>query len=152
MDGIPREVATYYGKEEKSKPIAISRIVTTMPALKSLSMQDFLLESYRYPLDEKRIALMPASPSESAKMFVYSRDSGQRWHESFGDLPGHIGENDVLFLNDSKVLPARIVTDRCTIVRPSGKTDIRTVELLYLRSTDDKTFETMVYPGDYFPV
>ena len=117
-----------------------------------MSESDFLLASYQYDLPASHIAQYPVEPPESAKLLVYDRTTGSILHRHFSDLPALIRKGDTLFFNDSRVLPARIVRDDFLITRPSGELRKRSAELLYLRSSDEHSFESMVYPGDYFPV
>lgn len=113
---------------------------------------DFLLTSYQYDLPESQIAQNPVQPPESAKLMVFDRADESVDHRIFADLPGILKSGDTLFFNDSRVLPARIVRDDFMITRPSGVTRERGAELLYLRLHDETHFESMVFPGDYFPV
>jgi S-adenosylmethionine:tRNA ribosyltransferase-isomerase len=58
----------------------------------------------------------------------------------------------VMFLNDTKVLPARLV--QVFSISRNGTSKDRTCEILYLNDSehDDRSFEAMVYPGDSFPI
>ncbi|MFO7581710.1 tRNA preQ1(34) S-adenosylmethionine ribosyltransferase-isomerase QueA [Guyparkeria sp.] len=64
------------------------------------------LDAFDYDLPRERIAHRPAEPRESARMLVLPADGAMR-HERIADLPGEIGDDDLLILNDTRVIPAR---------------------------------------------
>lgn len=68
----------------------------------------YSLESYRYELPDSHIAQVPANPPESAKLMVVDGSSDQILHSTFDHFPEHVEEGTLVFLNDTKVLPARI--------------------------------------------
>jgi len=65
---------------------------------------------FDYDLPKKFIAQRPASPRDSSKLLVYSRETGEVQHRWFSDLPDLLEPGDVLVLNESKVIPARLET------------------------------------------
>ncbi len=65
---------------------------------------------FDYHLPKKFIAQKPASPRDSSKLLVYSRESGEVLHRKFSDLPEILQPGDVLVVNESKVIPARLKT------------------------------------------
>ena len=64
------------------------------------------LDAFDYDLPRERIAHRPAEPRESARMLVLPADGGMR-HRHIADLPEEIGDDDLLILNDTRVIPAR---------------------------------------------
>lgn len=68
------------------------------------------LSDYDYTLPHHRIATHPALPRDAAKMLVWHE--GQITHETFQDLPKHLKAGDVLVVNSSKVIPARLFASR----------------------------------------
>jgi S-adenosylmethionine:tRNA ribosyltransferase-isomerase len=65
---------------------------------------------FDYELPKKFIAQRPASPRDSSKLLVYERATGAIQHKKFSDLPDLLEPGDVLVLNESKVIPARLTT------------------------------------------
>ena len=77
-----------------------------------------------YYLPEARIAQKPAEPRDSSRLMVVDVKSGTISHHTFRDLPNFLRPGDALILNETKVLPARLIAHK-----PSGGK----VELLFLR-------------------
>lgn len=77
-----------------------------------------------YELPEDLIAQKPANPRDSSRLMVVNAESREITHHTFRDLPRFLGSGDALVLNETKVLPARLVARR-----PGGGG----VELLFLR-------------------
>src|SRR5665213_354298 len=65
------------------------------------------VDQFDFDLPEDRIALRPASPRDSARLLVVSSD-GTLTHAHVCDLPSFLRAGDVLVLNDTKVIPARL--------------------------------------------
>jgi S-adenosylmethionine:tRNA ribosyltransferase-isomerase len=66
------------------------------------------LAAYSYDLPDSRIAQRPVYPSESAKMLVVSRQTGEIEHRTFEDIVEFVKPGDHLVFNDTKVIPARL--------------------------------------------
>ena len=64
--------------------------------------------TYYYDLPEQLIAQSPAEPRDSARLLVYDKKTKVIEHKIFKDIINYLTPNDVLVLNNSKVLPARI--------------------------------------------
>lgn len=90
---------------------------------------------FDYHLPESSIAQTPAEPRDSSRLLVLHRDSGQMEHRIFRDLSLFLRPNDLLILNRTRVIPARIFAKKET----GGK-----VELLLLRRRDELTWEALV--------
>ena len=71
-------------------------------------MDLFNIESYDYDLPEELIAQNPADPRDSSRLMVLSRESGGICHTVFSSLGEHLREGDLLLLNDTRVIPARL--------------------------------------------
>ncbi len=98
-----------------------------------LSTNDF-----EYALDPALIAQQPVSPREKARMLVLDR-SRQTWeHARVGDLPNHLRSGDLLVVNDSRVIPARIYARK-----PTGGR----VELLFLEPRGEDRWEALARGG-----
>ena len=88
-------------------------------------MHNMLKKDFWYDLPKELIAQEPASPRDSARLMVLSQKDDSIQHKIFRDLPDFLEPGDLLVVNNSKVLPARIVG----IKQPTGAV----CELLLLR-------------------
>jgi len=68
-----------------------------------------LIEEFNYELPEELIAQNPLNPRPLAKLMVLNRKTELVEHHHFGDLPEILKAGDILVLNDSKVIPARLL-------------------------------------------
>lgn len=90
---------------------------------------------FDYHLPESSIAQTPAEPRDSSRLLVLNRESGNLEHKNFRDIIDYLKPNDLLILNQTRVIPARIFAKKET----GGK-----VELLLLRRRDALTWESLV--------
>jgi S-adenosylmethionine:tRNA ribosyltransferase-isomerase len=72
------------------------------------------LDEFDYDLPEGLIALRPAPRRDDARMMVVDRAAGTIAHRTFREFPDLLAPGDVLVLNDTKVLPARLLGSRLT--------------------------------------
>ena len=79
-------------------------------------MLTMLKKDFWYDLPKELIAQEPASPRDSARLMVLSQKDDSIQHKIFRDLPDFLEPGDLLVVNNSKVLPARIVG----IKQPTG--------------------------------
>ena len=93
---------------------------------------------YYYELPEELIAQTPAEPRDSSRLFVYDRATGRREHRIFRDIKEDLRPGDVLVINNTKVLPARLFA----YTENGGK-----VEVLLLKRLDLNEWEVLVRPG-----
>ena len=101
---------------------------------------DLKKEDFYYDLPESQIAQTPAEKRDCSRLMTIDRASGAIVHKHFYDVIDHIRPEDVLVVNNSKVIPARIFgTD--------AEKDDRVVEFLLLRRHGDRVWETLVRPG-----
>lgn len=101
---------------------------------------DLRKEDFFYELPERLIAQTPAERRDASRLMVIDRADGTVAHRHFYDISEYIRPEDVLVVNNSKVIPARIYgTD---VSRPE-----RVVEFLLLRRRGDTVWETLVRPG-----
>lgn len=71
--------------------------------------KDLLLKSsYFYNLPEERIAQTPLEPRDSSKLLVYDRTNNKIEHKQFFNIIDYLKKGDVLVINNSRVLPARL--------------------------------------------
>ncbi|MBQ6613687.1 MAG: tRNA preQ1(34) S-adenosylmethionine ribosyltransferase-isomerase QueA [Clostridia bacterium] len=95
---------------------------------------------FYYDLPESQIAQTPAEKRDNSRLLVVDRKSGELEHKRFFNITDYIRPEDVLVVNNSKVIPARIFgTD--------AEKDDRVVEFLLLRRHGDRVWETLVRPG-----
>ena len=101
---------------------------------------DLRRSDFFYHLPESQIAQTPAEKRDNSRLLVIDRESGSLEHKHFYNIADYIRPEDVLVVNNSKVIPARIFgTD--------VEKEDRMVEFLLLRRHGDKTWETLVRPG-----
>lgn len=101
---------------------------------------DLRRSDFFYDLPQDRIAQKPAEKRDNSRLLVVDRKSGELTHKHFYDITDYIRPEDVLVVNNSKVIPARIFgTDI--------EKDDRVVEFLLLRRHGDRVWETLVRPG-----
>jgi S-adenosylmethionine:tRNA ribosyltransferase-isomerase len=99
------------------------------------------VDEFDYHLPEDRIAQEPLADRSASRMLVLHR-SGQRWEDrQFRDLPEYLRPGDCLVLNNSRVLPCRLLGHRAGF---TGK-----AEVLLLRATtsDHRVWKALVHPG-----
>ncbi len=94
------------------------------------------LETYDYRFDESLIAKYPLKERDLSRLLVYNRSSDSVEHRLFRDVVDYLKSGDVLVLNDSKVLKARLM----------GRLRGREVEVFFTRRIDDLTFEGIGRP------
>ncbi len=66
------------------------------------------LSDFDYHLPQELIAQTPAEPRDASRLLVMHRDSGRKEHRAFRDLPEYLRPGDVLVLNQTRVIPARL--------------------------------------------
>ncbi|MCQ3938649.1 MAG: tRNA preQ1(34) S-adenosylmethionine ribosyltransferase-isomerase QueA [Chloroflexi bacterium] len=90
---------------------------------------------FDYRLPESSIAQAPVEPRDSSRLLVLNRQTGGVEHRIFRDIRDYLQAGDLLVLNQTRVIPARIFARKET----GGK-----VELLLLRRRDELTWEALV--------
>ena len=98
-----------------------------------------LKKEFWYDLPKEYIAQEPANPRDSARLMVLRRSDDSIEHRIFRDLPEYLEAGDVLVINNSKVLPARLMGVKV----PTGAV----CELLLLRQVRGDTWECLARPG-----
>ncbi len=94
---------------------------------------------FYYDLPERLIAQTPMEPRDAARMMVIHRDTGLREDRIFRDLPDYLRPGDVMVINQTKVIPARLLGEKEDTKVP--------VEILLLKRVDKDHWETLVRPG-----
>src|SRR5579859_5767290 len=65
-------------------------------------------EDFEFELPPRLIAQEPAPKRDQSRLLVFMRGTGEMQHRTFRELPQYLCHGDVLVLNDSRVLPARM--------------------------------------------
>jgi S-adenosylmethionine:tRNA ribosyltransferase-isomerase len=97
-----------------------------------------LLAQFEYTLPPELIAQEPASRRDAARLLVLDRSSGDIAHRTMADFPEYLRAGDVLIINDTRVIPARLFG-----VYDDGKS----VEVLLVRPVGEHCWEAMVKPA-----
>ncbi len=137
-----------------------------------------LLEEFNYELPEELIAQVPAQKRDLSKMLVLDRIEKNFIHKHFCDITDFLGENDLLVLNNTKVIPARLYAIKDTgavieiflvreiekdvwisLIKPSKRvkegmilkvSDELSIEVL--KKDDDKWQIKLLYDGNIFEI
>ena len=96
---------------------------------------------FNFELPQELIAQTPIEKRDASRLLVLDKNSGAWEHRHFYDLPDYLRNGDCLILNDSRVLPARLLGQRL----PGGGA----CEVLLLIDRGDKTWECLVRPGKH---
>ena len=94
---------------------------------------------FYYDLPPELIAQTPIEKRDASRLMTLNRATGEVGHHHFYELPDFLNPGDCLILNDSRVLPARLLGQRL----PGGGA----CEVLLLIDRGDKTWECLVRPG-----
>ena len=94
---------------------------------------------FAYDLPEELIAQDPLSDRASSRLMILDKQTGEITHRIFHDITEYLKPGDCLVLNDTKVIPARLIGER---EETGGK-----VEVLLLKRGEDNVWETLVKPG-----
>lgn len=94
---------------------------------------------FNYDLPEELIAQFPIKDRSSSRLMVVDKKTGEIEHKVFKDIIEYLEEGDCLVLNDTRVIPARLIGSK---VETGGK-----IEFLLLKRNEDDTWETLVKPG-----
>jgi len=98
---------------------------------------------FYYDLPEELIAQTPLDRRDSSRLMLLNRKTGEVGHSVFSRLPEYLREGDCLIMNDSRVLPARLIGHRA-----SGGA----VEVLLLTDMGGDVWECLTRPGRKTPV
>ena len=95
-------------------------------------------KDFYYDLPEELIAQTPLEQRDTSRLMVLNRETGEVTHKHFYDILDYLQSGDCLVMNDSRVLPARLLGHR-----PTGGA----VEVLLLRDLGNKCWECLCKPG-----
>jgi len=96
-------------------------------------------KDFYYELPPELIAQQPLKDRASSRLLVLNKNTGEIEHKTFKDILNYLKKGDCLVLNDTKVLPARLIGQK----KQTGAN----VELLLLTRKDLDKWETLVKPG-----
>ncbi len=97
-----------------------------------------LVKDFDYNLPEELIAQVPSSSRETSRMLVLDKKNGEISHKVFADITEYFDESDVLILNNTKVIPARLLGKKDTGAK---------IEVFLLKNTSDKIWECLIKPA-----
>ncbi|MDD6441267.1 MAG: tRNA preQ1(34) S-adenosylmethionine ribosyltransferase-isomerase QueA [bacterium] len=96
-------------------------------------------EDFYFNLPEELIAQDPLEDRSSSRLLVLDKETGEAEHHIFKDIVGYLNPGDCLVINDTKVIPARLIGER----EGTGAK----VEVLLLKRNENDIWETLVKPG-----
>lgn len=99
--------------------------------------------SYHYALPPELIAQEGVEPRDASRLMVLHRDSGRLEHRIFREIPLYLRPGDVLVLNESKVIPARLYARKPTGAR---------IETFLVRDLGENRWEVLLRPAHKAPV
>ncbi|MBR2678076.1 MAG: tRNA preQ1(34) S-adenosylmethionine ribosyltransferase-isomerase QueA [Bacilli bacterium] len=97
------------------------------------------IEDFNYELPEELIAQTPLKVRDSSRLLVLDKETGEVEHKHFVDIIDYLEEGDTLVLNDTKVLPARLIG----VKESTGAV----IEILLLKNIDNDNWECLVKPA-----
>ncbi len=96
-------------------------------------------EDFFFNLPEDQIAQDPLEDRSSSRLLVLNKETGETEHRVFREIPDFLKPGDCLVINDTKVIPARLIGEKEST---GGK-----VEVLLLKRKENDIWETLVKPG-----
>ena len=97
------------------------------------------VEEFNFDLPEELIAQTPIEKRDTSRMLVLNKETGEIEHQHFNDLVNLLNNNDVLVLNDTKVIPARLYG-----IKEETKA---VIEILMLKEIESNTWECLTKPA-----
>jgi len=96
------------------------------------------LSDFDYDLPEELIAQHPVEPRDASRLLVLHKDTGMIEHKIFRDIVNYLSPGDVMVINNTKVLPARLFGHKETGAL---------IEVVLLKQLDINTWDVLVRPG-----
>ena len=97
------------------------------------------VEEFDYYLPEELIAQTPIKQRDASKLMILDKKTGELVHKHFYDIIDYLNPGDTLVLNDTKVLPARLIGEKVSTKA--------VIEVLLLKNIEGDTWETLVKPA-----
>ena len=96
-------------------------------------------QDFSFELPQELIAQDPLKDRSSSRLLVLDKETGEVSHHVFRDIIDYLNPGDWLVINDTKVIPARLIGSKVG-------TDAK-IEILLLKRKSDQVWETLVKPG-----
>ena len=96
------------------------------------------IKEYDYELPKELIAQTPSEKRENCRMMVLDKSNQTIEHKHFYDITDYFDENDVIVLNNTKVIPARLFGRKNTGAH---------IEVFLLKQIGEKTWEVLINPS-----
>ena len=106
-------------------------------------MEMLKTSDFNYDLPNELIAQTPASPRDSARMLVYDKKNDKVEHKIFRDIIDYLSPNDVLVINNTRVIPARLFAHKVTGAK---------IEVFLLKRLNLTDYEVLMKPARKAPV
>ena len=97
------------------------------------------LSDFNYDLPQELIAQDPLEKRSDSRLMIVGREDGSIEHKHFYDIIDYVNPGDCLVINDTKVIPARLMG----VKEDTGAS----IEVLLLKRREEKVWETLVKPG-----
>ena len=97
------------------------------------------VEDFDYNLPEELIAQTPLKKRDSSRLLVLDKNTGEIEHKHFKDIINYLNKGDTLVLNDTKVLPARLIGEK--------EETHAVIEVLLLKNIENDLWECLVKPA-----
>ncbi len=106
-------------------------------------------QDFYFDLPEELIAQDPLQDRSSSRLLVLNKETGAIKHQIFTDILDYLKEGDCLVLNNTKVIPARLIGERVLSKKKGNGTETKgaQIELLLLKRRENDIWETLVKPG-----
>lgn len=112
---------------------------------KNMNNNGLSTSDYKYYLPEELIAQSPAEKRDESRLMCVDRKTGTLSHKIFKDIKGFLKKGDVLVINNSRVIPARLMGTKKKA--PDSIKDGAKCEVLLLKCTEGDKWECIVHPG-----
>jgi len=110
-------------------------------------MSTLKLSDFDYHLPPERIAQKPAEPRDSARLLTLNRHSGQIGDKIFRDIADMLTADDILVVNETKVINARLNGYKVPVPTGTGTETDTPCEIFLHKQLTDTTWDCLVYPG-----
>ena len=94
---------------------------------------------FKFDLPQELIAQVPIEDRASSRLMVLDKETGNIEHKVFRDIIEYLNPGDCLVLNNTRVIPARLIGEK---LETGGK-----IEFLLLKRTEEDTWQALVKPG-----
>ena len=117
----------------------VNRLYQFMSQFMKRCVLQMKTSDFFYDLPEELIAQSPLENRSTSRLLCLSRKNGELAHKTFSDLPELLNPGDLLVMNNSRVIPARLIGNKV----PTGAA----IQFLLLEQKDSDTWEVLTKPG-----